>query len=139
VVLVGSSPASGKPVFIASAGAARASSTIEATARYGNGRPDTRWAKRHHAVSSAGLTGRRRPTSRPASMRLPSSDSRAGSSVRAAATANSTTSEVLSPIEARKPRPVSTRAAIATTTVPPASRTAEPADPMAFDSAVGLS
>ena len=31
----------------------------------------------------------------------------------------STTSEVLSPIEARKPRPVSTRAAIATTTVPP--------------------
>ena len=55
------------------------------------------------------------------------------------ATAKSTTSEVLSPIEARNPRPVSTRAPIATTTVPPASRTAEPADPMALDSAVGLS
>jgi hypothetical protein len=72
-------------------------------------------------------------------MRLPRSDSRAGRRVRAVATANSTTSEVLSPIEARKPRPVSTRAAMATTTVPPANSTAEPADPMAFDRAVGLS
>ena len=72
-------------------------------------------------------------------MRSPSSDSSAGSSVRAVATAKSTTSEVLSPIEARKPRPVSARAAIATTTVPPATTTAEPDEPMAFDSAVGLS
>ena len=138
-MLAGSSPASGKPVSIRSAGAARASSTAAPTARYGHGRPETRWAKRHQAVSSARVTRRRRPTSRPASMRSPSSDSSAGSSVRAVATANSTTSEVLSPIEARKPRPVSARAAIATTTVPPAKRTAEPDVPMAFDSAEALS
>ena len=85
----------------------------EPATRYGQGRAEMRWASRHQAVASAGLAARRRPTIRPASMRSPSSDSSAGSRVIAVATANSTTIEVPSPMEARKPTPVSTRAAIA--------------------------
>ena len=106
--------------------------------RYGQGRAEIRWASRHQAVASAGLAARRRPTTRPASMRSPSSDSIAGSRVIAVATANSTTIEVPSPMEARKPTPVSTRAAIARTTVPPAKKTAVPDEPMAADSACGV-
>ncbi len=59
--------------------------------------------------------------------------------MRAVATVTSTTSEVARPIEARKPRPVSTSASIATTTVPPANTTVEPADAVALDSASALS
>ena len=41
-------------------------------------------------------------------------------------------------MEARKPTPVSARAAIETMTVPPAKKTAVPDEPMAADSACGL-
>ena len=41
-------------------------------------------------------------------------------------------------MEARKPTPVSARAAIARTTVPPAKKTAVPEVPMAAESACGL-
>ncbi len=71
-------------------------------------------------------------------MRSPSSDSSAGSRVIAVATANSTTIEVPRPMEARKPTPVSARAAIASTTVMPAKKTAVPDDPMAAESAGAL-
>ena len=62
----------------------------------------------------------------------------AGSNVRALATANSTTREVARPIDPRNPRPVRTRAAMATTTVPPAKTTADPEEPIARDSACSL-
>ena len=42
-------------------------------------------------------------------------------------------------MEARKPTPVSTRAVIATTTVPPAKTTAVPDEPIAAESADRLS
>ena len=63
----------------------------------------------------------------------------AGSRVVAVTTAKSTTIEVASPIEARKPTPVSTRAVIATTTVPPAKTTAVPDEPIADERACRLS
>ena len=135
---VGLSPASGKPVFSDSAGAASVRSRSDPATRYGHGRAEIRWASRHQTVASAGLAARRRPTIRPASMRSPSSDSIAGSRVMAVATANSTTIEVPSPMEARKPTPVRARAAIASTTVPPAKKTAVPEEPMAADSACAL-
>ena len=138
VWLFGLSPASGKPVSSDSAGAANVSRRSAPATRYGQGRAEIRCASRHHTVASAALATRRRPTIRPASMRSPSRDSSAGSKVRAVATANSTTIDVPSPMEARKPTPVSARAAIARTTVPPAKKTAVPDEPMADDSACGL-
>ena len=138
VALVRLSPAFGKPVFNDNAGEARSRRRSDAPTRYGHGRAAIRWASRHHAVASAGFALRRRPTIRPASMRSPSSDSSAGSSVSAVAMAKSTMSDVASPMEVRKPTPVSARAAIETMTVPPAKKTAVPDEPMAADSAWAL-
>ena len=138
VEVVELSPAFGKPVLSARAGAASARSTTEAPTRYGHGRAEIRCASRHQAVASAAFGVRRRPMTRPESMRSPSSESSAGSSVRAVATAKSTMIETARPMEVRKPTPVSARAAIDTMTVPPAKKTAMPDVPMAADSATSL-
>ena len=55
---VGLSPASGKPVLSDSAGAASVRSRSPPATRYGQGRAEIRWARRHHTVASAALVMR---------------------------------------------------------------------------------